>query len=284
MLKRSSSDALSVLCHGGFSTVYSLEDEGGQKLVLKVLNQHGMLSGGREEEVRILKQLAHLDCVVDVLELEGRNWLHSVDPKRCILMARVAGQDLNEYLNEHPTRSREEELRIGRQMTAAVAAVHAEGIVHRDLKFENMMYDPECGKVTLIDFGLAAVLTPKRTLTRKCGSVNFMPPEMHCRKEYCGYRGDAWSVGVMLFTLFAKNNFPFKQADFTDTRFRNLIYFQREHGLACSPCATLLHGMGADVHTFSQTIRFAVDGLLRISPTDRKTVREAHAALMAAAA
>lgn len=83
-----------------------------------------------------------------------------------------------------------------------------EPIVHRDLKLENIIVDDR-NNIKLIDFGFAVNTFPGNKLKVCCGTPNYMPPEICQRKEYCGFKADIWSFGVIIFVMLTGNH-PFR--------------------------------------------------------------------------
>jgi calcium-dependent protein kinase len=87
-----------------------------------------------------------------------------------------------------------------RQILLAVRYLHARGIVHRDLKLENFLYEREnSDHLKLIDFGLAARQDGQKKMTQQCGSPNYLAPEV-LAASYTE-KADLWSVGVISFML-----------------------------------------------------------------------------------
>ena len=130
-----------------------------------------------------------------------------------LMMEFVAGGELYEML---VARGRFEEplaRSFFRQLVAAVHHCHRKGVVHRDIKLENILVDAD-GHLKLVDFGLAATYAPGELLETFCGSPPYAAPEMFTQTPYLGAAVDAWSVGVVLyqmlcgFTPFESNTLP----------------------------------------------------------------------------
>jgi len=97
------------------------------------------------------------------------------------------------------------------QMLLAVAYLHANQIVHRDLKLENFLYEKkDSNHLKLIDFGFAKFWDRSTKMTQACGSVHYVAPEVLCKKytEKC----DLWSLGVIVYMLLTGSP-PFHGSD-----------------------------------------------------------------------
>lgn len=94
------------------------------------------------------------------------------------------------------------------QMLLAAGYLHSLGIVHRDLKLENFMYDAkDSSRLVLIDFGLSKFWDPTTRMRSACGTTSYMAPEVihHSYTSQC----DMWSLGVIAFSLLSgKMPFP----------------------------------------------------------------------------
>ena len=102
-----------------------------------------------------------------------------------------------------------------KQLLSSLSYLHEQGIVHRDIKLENMVllekFDPTCEKevnIKLIDFGLAAVCPKNQSKkTGLVGTVCYMAPEI-VKKSFSS-KSDIWSCGVV-FYLMIQGCFPFR--------------------------------------------------------------------------
>ncbi|XP_028591775.2 testis-specific serine/threonine-protein kinase 5-like [Podarcis muralis] len=137
--------------------------------------------------------------------------------KRTYLVLELASRgDLLEHINatsdrrELPGLEEEEARRLFRQIVSAVAHCHNVGIVHRDLKCENILLD-ERGFIKLTDFGFANRYSLKNSLMNTfCGSVAYTAPEILMSKKYNGELADLWSLGVILYAMVT-GKLPFKE-------------------------------------------------------------------------
>jgi serine/threonine-protein kinase len=129
------------------------------------------------------------------------------DGQTFIVMAHLEGKTLRDRLHEGPLRLAEA-LSIARQVGEALAAAHAKGIVHRDVKPGNVMLTADARPV-LMDFGLAHVAGATK-LTRTgttLGTAAYMSPEQAQGREADAH-SDVWALGVVLYEL-ASGRVPF---------------------------------------------------------------------------
>jgi serine/threonine protein kinase len=103
---------------------------------------------------------------------------------------------------EHPLA-----LRLIDQILGAVEYLHSLGICHRDIKLENVLLTRSAG-VKLCDFGLAAI-TFDGIVKGGCGSFEYSAPEIITAPRCDGFKADMWSVGVVIYAIFARA-LPFK--------------------------------------------------------------------------
>lgn len=124
------------------------------------------------------------------------------DGRPYIVMEYVEGRTLRDILNHEVPLPPERALEIIEPVIAALAAAHEAGLVHRDVKPENVLLT-ERGQIKVVDFGLAkAVSAQTSTATQGLliGTVSYLPPELVLSGK-SGPRSDVYSAGVVLFEM-----------------------------------------------------------------------------------
>lgn len=123
--------------------------------------------------------------------------------------------NLMDRLHEFPHMHDAELGRVFQEMALGVAHLHKHRIVHRDIKPNNFLYGGADGQtLKLCDFGMAAFV-PKggRLLSRGCGTVPYLSPEMLGKKGHCRST-DIWSLGVTAYVMLF-SRFPYMPKDAT---------------------------------------------------------------------
>ena len=93
---------------------------------------------------------------------------------------------------------------IFKQLVDAVSYCHSQQIVHFDIKLDNIMYNEDTGKVTLLDFGLSdCIVDGEDSFTKRVGSNEYHAPELLQSRiqSFSGTKVDIWTLGVVFFTL-----------------------------------------------------------------------------------
>ena len=188
---------------GGMATVYSATHRNGMRAALKML--HAPLSRDPSTRARFLREgyvansVGH-DGVVQVLD-DGV----TDDGAAFLVLELLEGETIE--ARRHALGGRipmDEALDIGMQLLEALAAAHEKGIVHRDVKPENVFLTVT-GKVKILDFGLAHMRDAQGEATKTgvtIGTPEFMPPEQaQGRRDRVDPRSDVWMVGATLFTI-----------------------------------------------------------------------------------
>jgi len=144
-------------------------------------------------EVQILKMLDHPNIIKLYQVMETTNMLYLVSEY-------APNGEIFDYIAKNG-RLAEPEARIKFwQIIHAVDYCHRKGIVHRDLKAENLLLDGRM-KIKIADFGFGNFFHPNEELCTYCGSPPYAAPEVFEGKKYCGPEIDIWSLGVVLYVL-----------------------------------------------------------------------------------
>ncbi len=188
------------LGHGGMAHVYlAVQESFGREVALKVLSPHladdEQFSKRFLREARIVSQLTHPN-IVTVYDAGKQGKYHYMS------MEYIPGKDVKQLKDSI---SREEAIRIVKDVASALDFVGKKGIVHRDIKPENIMIHQSDNRVILMDFGIAHGddVTQGMTQTGKAiGTPHFMSPEQ-TKGLQVDHRSDIYSLGVVLFQLLA---------------------------------------------------------------------------------
>ncbi|HZV00589.1 MAG TPA: protein kinase [Planctomycetota bacterium] len=195
-------EILEKLGEGGMGTVYRARDtRTGDQVALKVASlavaRDPTLAARFVREARLVSTIVH-PGIVRVLEAgttEGAPWL---------AMELVTGETLAELLARERSEPgfRERAVAILAEVARAVHAAHEAGVVHRDLKPQNIIIDAATGRARVLDFGLARAILPESRLTQSgqtLGTPEYMAPEQAAGDlDAIDARTDVWSLGVML--------------------------------------------------------------------------------------
>ncbi len=192
-------EILKMLGQGGMGAVYKARDRELDRLVaLKVIRPE--LAGNPsilqrfKQELLLARKITHRN-IIRIFDLGVAGGL------RFITMEFVEGQDLSSLLDEGRKYTTEETVKILRQVCAALQAAHSEGVVHRDLKPQNIMIG-EGGRICVMDFGLARSMeaTGMTQAGTVMGTPAYMSPEQ-AKGMPADERSDLFSLGIIAYQM-----------------------------------------------------------------------------------
>jgi hypothetical protein len=191
-------ETVRLLGSGGMGAVWLVRDRFLDRLVaLKVLLADDAHAEERERFLREARTSARLEHphIIDVYradETDGVVWFS---------MRYINGESLGDRLRERRTLPVSELVRILREVAWGLAYAHARGVVHRDIKPDNILLDRDSGRAVLTDFGIARDAGAASSLTvhgSVLGSVHYMSPEQAAGEEVDG-RSDLYSLGCVAY-------------------------------------------------------------------------------------
>lgn len=156
-------------------------------------------------EIEIMSSLNHPNIISIYEVFENKD-------KIVIVMEYASKGDLYDYISERQRLTEQEARHFFRQIVSAVYYCHKNGIVHRDLKLENILLDAN-GNIKIADFGLSNLFQHDKYLQTFCGSPLYASPEIVNGRPYKGPEVDSWSLGVLLYTL-VHGSMPFNGQDY----------------------------------------------------------------------
>lgn len=200
-------EILQLLGEGGMGAVYKARDSELDRIVVLKLIRPELAKNPEilrrfKQELILARQVTHKN-VIRIFDL-GQS-----DGIKFITMDFVEGQDLRRLLLEQGKFPPEQAARIMLQICRALEAAHGEGVIHRDLKPQNIMLDKK-GRVYVMDFGIArSAYLPGMTQTGALiGTPEYMSPEQ-ARGEKLTERSDLFSLGVIFYELLTgKSPYP----------------------------------------------------------------------------
>ncbi|CAH6791969.1 PAS domain-containing serine/threonine-protein kinase [Phodopus roborovskii] len=243
---------ISPLGSGAFGFVWTaVEKEHDKEVVVKFIKKEKVLEdcwiedpklGKVTLEIAILSKVEHANIikVLDVFENQGFFQL--------VMEKHGSGLDLFAFIDRHPCLDEPLASYIFRQLVSAVGYLRSKGIIHRDIKDENIVI-AEDFTIKLIDFGSAAYLERGKLFYTFCGTIEYCAPEVLMGNPYRGPELEMWSLGVTLYTLIFEEN-PFCEVEET---------------------------MEAVIHPpflVSQELMSLLSGLLQPSPEQRTTLEK----------
>ena len=199
-------DVLGTIGKGGMGVVYRAHDRKLDEVVaLKVLRNEVLkddptLLDRFKQEIKLARRITHRNVLRthDFGESDGTPY---------ISMEYLEGVTLKDLIRSKGALPLPVGLRIAKQMCLGLEAAHQEGVVHRDIKPQNMLIIPETGDLKIMDFGIARVsemkagaagLTSTGTVM---GTPDYMPPEQ-AQGNPADFRSDIYSLGIVFYEIF----------------------------------------------------------------------------------
>ncbi len=192
-------EILQLLGEGGMGAVYKARDRELDRSVALKLIRPEMASNPSilarfKQELLLSRQVTHKN-VIRIYDLGD------ADGVKFITMEFVEGRDLRALIHEKKKFSPEEAVEIIQQVCQALEAAHGAGVIHRDLKPQNVMRE-HTGRILVMDFGLARTIEGDgmTQVGALVGTMEYMSPEQALAKEL-DQRSDLYTVGLILYEL-----------------------------------------------------------------------------------
>jgi serine/threonine-protein kinase len=190
---------------GGMATIYeAIDTRLDRRVAVKIMHAHlAQDEQFVERFIREAKAAAALSHP-NIVAVQDQGWNQSGIPAVFIVMELVDGHTLREYLNERGKIAIADGIKFLLPVLSALGAAHRLGIVHRDVKPENILVSKE-GRIKITDFGLAKGAMIGSTMTAESsvilGSVSYLSPEQVSR-GIADSRSDVYSAAITAFEIF----------------------------------------------------------------------------------
>ena len=187
------------MARGGAARIFSARDHEGRRVALKILHPELLPSLTAKRflrEIGFLKELHH-PHIAPLLDFGEADWL------LYFVMPCFDGPTLRQHLTQVRRLPLREAFTVADEILDALEYAHSKGIVHRDVKPENVVLSPESGTI-LVDFGIARAIAVSESdrVTRSgftVGTTTYMSPEQAAGASQLDHRSDLYSFGCLLF-------------------------------------------------------------------------------------
>ena len=193
------------MASGGMATIYEgLDTRLDRKVAVKIMHSHlAQDEQFVERFIREAKASAALSHP-NIVSVQDQGWNQNGTPAVFLVMELVEGHTLREYLNEQGALSVASGIQFLLPILSALSAAHKLGIVHRDIKPDNILISKE-GRIKIADFGLAKGPLLGTTVTAESsivlGSVSYLSPEQ-VQRGIADARSDVYSAAITAFEIF----------------------------------------------------------------------------------
>jgi tRNA A-37 threonylcarbamoyl transferase component Bud32 len=208
---------------GAYSNVYkcTTQDNFDTQYAVKIIDKTKFGSLEKEHfraEINILKMIEHPNIIKTYDIYETTQTIS-------IVTELIDDGDLFNYILGKPCFKDHKTRPLIKQLFSCAVYLHDQGIIHSDIKPENILYNKSSGQIKLIDFGLSKILLPNKKTEVVDGTLSYVAPEALQLNMYCA-ESDVWSIGIVMYLLtYEKLPFDPLPSEEVDGDVNNIIIF-----------------------------------------------------------
>ena len=212
---------------GGYGEVYlakDTQDSGSPSVVAKVVRVEKATHPDLiKREISMLKAVQGLPNIVQLLDVVKMtsSRRHEFGSDTVLIFERVSSPSYRDLFRSLSPRDASVYLY---KLFEALNATHSAGIVHRDIKCANVLFDPAASQLRLIDWGLASYYLPNVPATKWAGTRRWKAPEAFVHYPFVDYASDMWSAGCIMAVLILQCN-VFRQHETNIDHMINIVQF-----------------------------------------------------------
>merc|ERR1712098_364704 len=184
---------------GGFGTVYAgIRNNDNTPVAVKTVSKDKRVdedSEGKPLEVALMEEVSDVAGVIRLLDY------FDMGDSYYIVMERFEGTDLFDYISEQGPLPEDVAREVLRQLLTTLTHCHKRGVVHRDIKDENILINANTRQIKLIDFGSGTFHSEDKIYRKFQGTRVYSPPEWVARGWYTAEGLTVWSLGVLLYDM-----------------------------------------------------------------------------------
>ena len=178
----------------------------GRIVAIKSFNKKNIINEASKNkilyETNLMRGLCH-PSVTKILET------FECEKYMLIIMEYISGGNLQNFVKKRRKLCKKTAKILFRQIIQGIRYIHSRGIVHRDIKLENILLDLN-NIIKICDFGVGKLIKPNTILKDQCGTPVYMAPEILKGNGYKGFPVDVWSAGVALYIMLS-GTLPFNK-------------------------------------------------------------------------
>jgi serine/threonine protein kinase len=185
---------------GSFGEVYlAIQKLTGYPVAIKIFDKSQLKTDYKKQkivqEVNIMKRINHPNAIRLLEVFEDSETVY-------LVMEWAEKGDLLQIMKRQNNRIPEfQAQKYFKQILAAVSWLHSEGILHRDLKLDNILIGAK-NQIKLCDFGISKFMPINGEVVKeKCGTPAYNSPEIIINEGYSGFQSDVWSLGILLYAM-----------------------------------------------------------------------------------